>query len=227
MAKQTPTPGTCMICNEMVTKRTISQHILKKHKSEHGEERFLIIADTPYSSPYWLALLADPDAELKKLDSLLRAVWLECCGHLSLFTIQGAEFMTTWDGSDNDNIGDADNMHVRLKKLLRPGMKFSHEYDFGTTTELRLKVDDMILSNKSTNPVDVVGMNMKPDMTCDDCGKPAMFHYVDEDEKCVCNTCSENEEEYDESMFLPICNSPRTGMCGYEGGRYDEEPEDE
>jgi hypothetical protein len=228
MAKQTPTPGRCMICKEVVTKRTILNHILKNHTSESGMKRFFIMVDTPSPSPYWLALLADPDAELKKLDSLLRSVWLECCGHLSLFTIQGAEYMTTWDeaGCDKD-LPDTENMYDKMKELLRPGMKFSHEYDFGTPTELRLKIADLLLVD-SSSPVDVVGMNTKPVMICDDCGKPAEFHYVEwGEEKNLCRSCSENEEEYDERMFHPICNSPRTGVCGYEGGRYDEDPEDE
>lgn len=66
-------------------------------------------------------------------------------------------------------------------------------------------------------------MNIKPEFSCSECGKPAIYHYLENDDDTVlCLDCS-SDEDLDECYLLPICNSPRTGMCAYEGGRYDED----
>ena len=38
---------------------------------------------------FWLHLEVDGLATLNDLDYYLRAIWLECCGHLSLFSVDG------------------------------------------------------------------------------------------------------------------------------------------
>ena len=40
-----------------------------------------------YNPAYWLFLEMDHSAKLEDLDHFLRETWLECCGHLSTFTI--------------------------------------------------------------------------------------------------------------------------------------------
>jgi hypothetical protein len=47
-----------------------------------------------YAKEYWLDLELVGSASLEQLDKYLRAIWLECCGHLSKFTIGG------WSGED-------------------------------------------------------------------------------------------------------------------------------
>jgi hypothetical protein len=226
MAKQTPTPGTCRICEEPVTKRTIVSHLLKKHKGESGKNLFLIMVDTPYSSPYWLALVVDPEAYLQDLDSLLRDVWVECCGHLSSFIILGIEYSAGGDGEEiDDDDYESKSMKIKVKKVIGPGITFKYEYDFGTTTELRLKVVDTIVCMKPKEKIMVVGMNTMPETSCDECGRPALYHYNECEEKLLCKSCAA-DEELDECYLLPITNSPRTGLCGYEGGTYDTLPDD-
>jgi hypothetical protein len=46
-----------------------------------------------YAKDFWLDLEMRGSATLEKLDQYLRAIWLECCGHLSEFIIGG------WGGS--------------------------------------------------------------------------------------------------------------------------------
>ena len=64
----------------------------------------------------------------------LRAIWLECYGHLSSFEIDGSSFFR-----ERMEPGDR-SMRVRLGRVMAPGMKFDHVYDFGTSTVLSLKV---------------------------------------------------------------------------------------
>jgi hypothetical protein len=77
-----------------------------------------------YSPEYWLHLKISSDAKLKDLDQFLRDIWLECCGHMSLFRQERHEL----------------KMGSKLMDVLRPGMELTHEYDFGDTTELLVKV---------------------------------------------------------------------------------------
>ena len=65
-------------------------------------------------------------SRLEDLDMFLRNVWLECCGHMSAFTIQGKAYTSGEKG-----------MNTRLYTVFKPGMEFYYEYDFGTTTALR------------------------------------------------------------------------------------------
>ena len=41
---------------------------------------------------YWLHIEMKGTANLFALDNFLRGIWLECCGHLSQFTIHGVRY---------------------------------------------------------------------------------------------------------------------------------------
>ena len=41
---------------------------------------------------YWMQLAVRADTTLRQLDGFLRGMWLECCGHLSEFKIQGTRY---------------------------------------------------------------------------------------------------------------------------------------
>ena len=107
-------------------------------------------------------------------------------------------------------------MNARLDKVLSIGLKFIHEYDFGTTTTLLLRV----VSERSgkSGKIRVVARNELPDFKCE-CGKPAKdicSQCVWNGDGFLCKDCSE-EHECGEDMLLPFVNSPRSGMCGYTG----------
>jgi hypothetical protein len=87
-----------------------------------------------YLPMYWLHIEIPSNAKLKDLDRFLRAIWLECCGHLSSFEISGQSFL-----SERFERGDR-SMMIALEKVMAPGMRFEHIYDFGTSTELLIKV---------------------------------------------------------------------------------------
>ena len=131
------------------------------------------------------------------------------------------------------------DMDEELGKVLKVGQKFFHEYDFGSTTELALRV---VAEREGVMPEDedgdavlvqVMARNEPPVIPCRVCGKPATkvaagYYYVGDG--ALCNTCAKtNRNEYEDS-FLPIVNSPRVGVCGYTGEQdyvYWDEDEDE
>jgi hypothetical protein len=57
--------------------------------------------------------------------------------------------------------------------------------------------------------------NVPPVFKCEDCKKEA--EYIDPFEHMFyCMECSD-EYESDEMILLPVSNSPRMGVCGYDG----------
>jgi hypothetical protein len=157
------------------------------------------------------------DETLATLDDFLRYIWLECCGHLSEFRIGEREFLSDVDEEWGD---EAEEMNVALGDVLRPGRKFAHRYDFGTSTELVLTVVAEREGNLSRRrPVRVLARNTPPTIPCVSCGseaKQVCSQCVWEDKGWLCSKCA-GKHECGEGMLLPVVNSPRVGMCGYTG----------
>ena len=67
--------------------------------------------------------------------------------------------------------------------------------------------------------VRVLARNDAPVLPCDVCGKEATHvctRCIYDDQGWLCDACVA-EHECGEEMLLPVVNSPRVGMCGYEG----------
>ena len=114
------------------------------------------------------------------------------------------------------------SLEVLLEKVVKVGQKFTYEYDFGSTTELNLRVvserDGVIQEGEEDDPVTILARNMPPVILCKVCGKPAtkvVAGYFNVEENAYCNKCARRSEDSD--MMLPIVNSPRVGVCGYTG----------
>nr|HET6901731.1 hypothetical protein [Ktedonobacteraceae bacterium] len=136
------------------------------------------------------------------------------------------------------------DMSIELEKALKVGQKFSYTYDFGSSTDLTLKViaeregiagaGDAESEDEDEDTIQVMARNEPPVIPCRSCGKPAVGIFVGYGAPqygAVCETCAKTKRgEYDEGM-LPIVNSPRVGVCGYTGDAeyvdWDEEELDE
>jgi hypothetical protein len=164
------------------------------------------------------------DAPLEQLDAFLRDIWLECCGHLSSFKIEGKSYATQSPGEDfwesDDDAGEEEGMDQPLSMLLRPGLAFSYEYDFGSTTELKLKVLREMEAGTPKDEVVLLARNVAPEVTCQICGKAMATQICTEcqyeDEGWLCARCAA-KHPCGLDMCLPVVNSPRAGVCGYTG----------
>ncbi len=229
--------GICNLCGESFSKAGMSKHLaacparMLEHaapsspapatgrKARPGDSRFLHLLVEGRGVPeYWLHLKMPATATLADLDDFLRQKWLECCGHLSAFEINGQSYVSTigeeW-GMDEKSMDS-----VKLGKVLSAGQMFKHEYDFGTTTELKLKVvnERTGLASKG-DLVELLAENDEPEVLCGNCGKIATQvcgECIYEGESWVCDDCAETHE-CGEEMLLPVVNSPRVGMCAYSG----------
>jgi hypothetical protein len=207
--------GSCNFCRNKFSGNTMTKHLqscserAKSQIPDSNEKLFLFRAG---AGPFWVYFEANSSSKLKEMDSFLRDLWLECCGHLSSFTINNERY----DISPEPGYGDK-SMNDSLKDILKVGSKFLHEYDFGTTTELNIKC----LSERSGNveDIDIVAKNDLPEFrcNCENLAKEMCTECMEEGKDFfLCKNCSK-EHKCDEEMFLPIVNSPRMGMCGYTG----------
>ena len=162
-------------------------------------------------------LEAPASSSLAELDAFLRNTWLECCGHLSAFTI-GQRRYTDVPAYD-EPADDERDLDIALGDVLAEGMKFHHEYDFGSTTVLSLKVVSEWQEGAGGGGIRLLARNEPPAIPCDECGKPATSvccECVDYENGWLCKACA-MKHECGEDMLLPVVNSPRVGTCDYRG----------
>lgn len=223
----TNSSGKCYFCKETFNKRSMTRHlqscskrnnILEISSSQKNIKKakiFHIIAEgKDYLSDYWLHIEASAVATLKELDNLLRDIWLECCGHLSLFRIDNKEYF-----SEPDEDWEQEGMYIRLDNVLSLNKKFYHEYDFGSTTYLKLKVVSESDGEIKDSLIRIIARNDPPQITCSYCDKLATEICTEclwSGKGWLCGDCAKIHQ-CSREMFLPVVNSPRTGVCGYTG----------
>jgi len=209
--------GSCNFCGNKFSSNVISRHLksCKKreelYSNESKEERTLLIK--AWNDPFWVYFEIKETSTLRDVDNFLRDLWLECCGHLSMFTINGTNFASDPDQDYHDN-----DMNVQLKKIFEINLSFTHEYDFGTTTQLNLKCISE-REGELKEKISILARNDLPEILCEYCTKIAKEICTEcswEGKGFLCEKCAKNHT-CDEEMFLPIVNSPRMGMCGYTG----------
>jgi len=256
--------GKCNFCGQLIAKSGMTRHLqaCKQRKAAIAEgvkngrkaRLFHLMVEGKYAIDYWMHIEIPAAATFLDLDQFLRDIWLECCGHLSRFTVGEQEYDVYLDDEFNDfatgtrlieqfkqamgveppedlfrhwfrpppkYMGDA-----RLGDALKPGLKFSHEYDFGTTTDLKLKViaeREARIGKKFG--VAILARNEPPEIICDECGEKPATHLCLEclgpGTGALCKDCARKHSKVHE-MFLPVVNSPRVGMCGYTGDAPDD-----
>jgi len=228
--------GKCSFCQTEYSKSGMTKHLetckarvasieseaANPPKSRQMKSKiFHILVEGYYQPAYWMHLEVPGHATLADVDDFLRRIWLECCGHLSAFRMGGVSYTSEEEMISHSSWGFSpryQSMNVRLDKVLSPGMKFSHEYDFGTTTELSLKViaeREGVVKGKA---ISIMVRNEPFKTACQVCGAPAvgMCERCGDEGGWLCATCAELHD-CGEERLIPIVNSPRAGVCGYPG----------
>ncbi len=238
--------GTCSFCRGKFTKRTMKKHLgacpeRQKHRTslrteENGEAKktkiFLLLIQDVYMPVYWLHVDVPAEATFGDLDFFLRIIWVECCGHLSAFLVGNTRYER--DMGIGNRLSAAflrqgqayQSMKTPIGTVLRPGLEFKYEYDFGSTTKLKLRVVSEREGWVRDERVRLLARNDPPEILCT-CGEQAIFVCPNckfSDEGWLCKTCAE-EHPCNKELFLPVVNSPRVGVCGYVGNVDDLFPE--
>ncbi len=213
--------GTCGFCKAEVPKNGITKHLSacpgRKSVVEKAERRrvssellFHLRVQDASQSEFWLDLEMRGTSSLEDLDYYLRGIWLECCGHLSRFSVGG------WRGdeiSESRKIGEVFKFRTEL----------THIYDFGTSSETLIKAMGM-REGKPINsyPIYLMARNLMPESKCMKCGEPAVWLCMEcliEEERwgTLCGKHAKTHPHDNYGGPLKLVNSPRLGMCGYDG----------
>lgn len=215
------TKGICQFCGRKMTRGGMARHLracperekaIEEANQKRGKEQKLyhLQIQDAWGGAYWLHLEMQGKATLQDLDRYLRAIWLECCGHLSEFTEE------PW-------VADEIPMYRRIDQVFKPDYQLIHLYDFGTTSETLIKTADVRQGKPLTeNPIVLMARNDPPEFPCMVCGKPATqlcieCVYEEDESGALCDEHAEDHPHTDYGEPMPLVNSPRVGMCGYCG----------
>lgn len=206
----------CLLCNKeysnsgMTThlKKCLSQNLSQEHlqKGEQLKNFYHLCVSGLYAPEYCLQLKVFTGSNLKKLDTFLRKIWLECCGHMSAFFRAGRREIS---------------MKTSIEECLTPKTELVYEYDFGSTTHLLIRsIREYQGVLKKGNEIELLSRNEAPKMECSECGKGVAVELCTEclwdGTGTLCKDCVKTHK-CDREMRLPVVNSPRTGVCGYSG----------
>ena len=223
MPTNTTIAGVCNICLQTVSGDRIRQHLircildrtgLRPAQNPRRRDGRRIARKTAHISvraparPHWMELGVRCDATLRDLDQFLRAVWLECCGHLSHFTINGVEYsiMVPMPGENRYFEPESEreerwcHMGKSINAAIPPLTTFHYEFDYGSTTELELEhraVFDEL--TQAISPAQlwhggkiVILAESHPQQTCLRCGRPAHWKLAPQHDE---------DEDYDDELY--------------------------
>ena len=221
MSRPKQTKGTCSFCQQEVTKGTSLKHVgacwnrlaaIEAAEAGPGapDTLYYLRVQDAYVKAYWLDLEVRASAKLRDLDKYLRAIWLECCGHMSEFSRGG---FGSRKAAMTRQIGD----------VFADGEEWTHIYDFGTSSETLVKAIAAREGKPTTkHPVVLLVRNVAPALTCLECLQPAHW-YCEEcrvEHELSGTLCEVHAKTHPHDGYgdpIRIVNSPRMGMCGYTG----------
>ena len=221
MARGKQSTGQCMYCGQVISKGGMLKHLsacsqrqamlLKAQANKETSEILHHLRVQADGLPmFWLDLEMRGSSTLKHLDGYLRAIWLECCGHLSQFSIGG------WRGQEI-------SMSRKIDAVFEPGLTLTHIYDFGTSSETLLKSLSTRPAKPTTSkPIVLMARNLIPEARCIECDQPARWFCIecmieDQTQGTLCDVHVESHPHNNYGEPIEIVNSPRMGMCGYTG----------
>jgi len=210
-----PAKTTCQFCDNKFGHKQIILHykdcIKENFKNESGTLLFMF-GNGINGHVYYMYCLADESCKMSDVDKFLKNCWCECCGHLS-------DFHTFPYGK---KIGKS----KLICDFIEKECMIQYTYDYGSSTEIIIDPVDVLVNDttgvkntrktKLHNPIKVILQNPKPLIKCTNkkCQKEATYYCYDN------ATCCAHIPAEDRDVRVPICNSPRSGVCCY--GRSDD-----
>ena len=202
--------GNCFICGKTIGKAAGKTYVIKEHGKNGTEECTLIKVEGAYDKDYWLFVDIPMNESLGDLDFFLREIWLECCGHMSMFS-KGKHRNGTFTELEQD-------LKINYFSI---GNVLDYKYDMGDTTRLIISFVGKTRREEQKAAVRLLLRNAPFTFPCVACKEQAVYAcgYCScvKDDYCYCAKCGkEHENDCDGRMFT-IPNSPRFGQCAYDG----------
>lgn len=232
MVVEAQTKGACLYCGGSYAARSVGAHLKKcaerssaVSKANRGRRKPRQLYHVRVHSPdagHWLHLEVQGNATLADLDHYLRAIWLECCGHLSGFKTKRSFYTQAFE--DEEQLEGEESIDVAVDAVFEPGLRMGYEYDFGSTTALVVDVVAQREGRPTTaKPVALMARNGYQPPKCANCGADASWVCVLSDSDgyesnlFVCEAHRAEHEDEADYPPMPLFNSPRTGVCAYDG----------
>lgn len=250
---KTTSEGQCLFCAKTFKKAGINRHLGKylAEKSVQGRrgKSYLVKIETDASwgrTPYFLSLWIDGKTEMGEIDDFLRAIWLECCDHMSSFVIpkrrgehQMFDFFEAEKLCEKGKIKEYEAfmeqsrgeipMGRMAEETFHQDLKLHYTYDYGNTTELDVTVIGEYPIG-AEEPIVLLSRNEPLNISCESCGKQPASElcsvcYGSGEDGLFCKKCAKQHakgcEDFADYAAMPMVNSPRMGVCGYMGGEID------
>jgi len=217
--------GKCFICEKVYTKMGMTNHLktcLKKKIEnlcpEKTEEYFHLSISSVERPDFWLHVGVLTSSRLWEIDDFLREIWFYSEDHLSGFTINDIQYDSTGFDWPDEKVGMfivkkamRKSMDHKISEVLEAGMEFLYEYDFGTTSRVKIKVISRYEDLQNNEPIKLLARNELPKYSCEKCGKSAEVLCGEiYDLQWLCKECAKKEELLDFS--IPFKNTPRVGI---------------
>jgi len=255
MQEKIKSEGKCLFCGKTFAKAGVNRHLAihLKEKTEDGNNgtSFLVKVEPDKSwgtTFYFLSLWIDGGTAMDTFDSFLRAIWLECCGHMSAFRDpkrrrNGGGMWDMMDAYDKLDKGNEDEynrimedctgqipLSTEARDVFYKGLVLDYEYDFGSSTNLTITVMEQY-PMKADNDIVLLSRNEPLPMMCAGCGKVPATQICSvcacDGEAEFCDKCAKKHakecEDFADYASMPVVNSPRMGVCDYNGGTIDTE----
>ena len=221
MARRKSTRGACTFCGREMTRAGLTKHLATcaarqesvdaaNRKPGKDQALYHLRVQDAWGGDYWLHLEMNGRAKLQDLDAYLRAIWLECCGHMSMFSV------SRWRG-------DEIPMTSRVDQVFHPGLELTHIYDFGTSSETLIKAVATRAGKPLTpHPIVLMARNAPHETPCMECDRAARWlcleclHELGE-RGTLCDEHARVHPHTDYGAPIRLVNSPRMGMCAYCG----------
>ena len=221
MPRAKQTKGKCDHCGLEIAKGSVTRHLsacavwkelLTKSERKKGNSQALynLRIQAMGAPQFWFDVEMRGSGTLNILDQYLRAIWLECCGHMSQFAFGGRR-------------GEEISMGRRIGDIFEPGIELTHIYDFGTSSETLIKAVGVREGKSVTShPITLLVRNVMPESECIECGLPSAWLcleclYEEDQWGSLCDKHAETHPHKDNEEPISLVNSPRLGMCGYVG----------
>ncbi len=218
MESKLTSEGKCIFCNQLFSQKTLTKHLAthlsKKEKEDADKKPDTFCHIEVEDGVMFLHLLVKGSVSIKKIDTFLKDIWLDCCGHMSNF------------GHKDFKIA----MSHKVEDVFESRVKIFHNYDYGNTTQVFLKGIKNYKLNLTENII-LLSRNEPLKLICAKCGKrPAQDICITCDWDFYCQECSLKHEkecsDFNDYAKMPVVNSPRMGVCGYTGGHIDKGRDD-
>ena len=138
----------CLICKKSC--QSIDSHIISCIDNISIEDTNInyLLKITDDTNLYWMFIIIHCDVKLSSLDTFLRKKWLQCCGHLSEFSINNVKC----------------KFQHKIKQIIQENIVIDYAYDFGTTTNLYITLVKQF--NAANNKIKILSQNSSPKYKC-------------------------------------------------------------